>query len=167
MEIRARFESGHFIHTTDSRRECETVAGMIFNENSLFFLNRQTLWKPTPRFDELFEEYDSVGPNEERCIDSGGVLAAFGLRDTGGDLDYLYRTEGLHPKESPGGISNHLSQSQFFLESVDEIITNPSKHFYYLGHKFATLNVVGNMKSKRNESKDLLDISLINTIDAQ
>ena len=164
-EIRKQFSSHHFVHTTDTRRECLVVAKMIFNSNSICFINKQDLTKSTPRFDELFSEYDSLPAHDERCIDSGGVLAAYGLRDTGGDLDYLYRTDGMHPRESPGGISNHLSQSQFFAETIDEIITNPQKHFYYVGQKFATLDVVKNMKIRRNEAKDQQDIMLIEAID--
>jgi hypothetical protein len=139
---------------------------MIFNSNSICFINKQDLRKSTPRFDELLSEYDSLPAHDERCIDSGGVLAAYGLRDTGGDLDYLYRADGIHQRESPGRISNHLSQSQFFTESIDEIITNPQKHFYYLGHKFATLDVVRNMKIRRSEEKDKQDIYLINKVDS-
>ena len=161
QEIRKRFQSHHFVHTTDTKRECDIVSRMVFNANSLSFVSKRNLSQLTPRFDELFKDFDAVAPHEDRCIDSGGVLAAYGIRDVGGDLDYLYRADGLHPRESPGGISNHLSQSPFFTDSIDEILTNPGKHFFYLGHKFATLEVVRNMKKTRNESKDTRDILLI------
>jgi hypothetical protein len=91
-------------------------------------------------------------------------LAAYGLRDVGGDLDYIYRTTGKHPKESPSRISNHLSEHKYFRDSFDEIITDPAKHFYYVGQKFATLKVVAGMKKNRNEQKDIDDISLISSL---
>lgn len=162
--IRSLFGSHHAIHITDHKRDTSIVSKMLFNSNSLHLMNHQKLITPTPRFDELLHEYSQQPRSEERCIDSGGVLAAYGLRDVGGDLDYLYRHDGLLKKESPGRISNHLSESIHYSDSIDEIITDPTKHFYYLGLKFASLKVVGEMKSKRNEPKDQEDLKLIISI---
>jgi len=165
QRIRKHFDNHHAIHITDTKLESEIVAKMVFNQNSIHLINNQNLYTPTPRFDDLFKAYSSKPANEERCIDSGGVLAAYGLRDVGGDLDYIYRTTGKHPKESPDGISNHLSEVEHFEHSFDEIITNPAKHFYYLGQKFATLEVVAGMKTNRNEPKDRDDVRLIYSIE--
>jgi hypothetical protein len=165
QKIRKHFDNHHAIHITDAKLESEIVAKMVFNQNSIHLINNQNLTTPTPRFDDLFHKYSSKPADEERCIDSGGVLAVYGLRDVGGDLDYIYRTTGKHPKESPAGISNHLSEAKHFQHSFDEIITNPAKHFYYLGQKFATLEVVAGMKKNRNEPKDRDDISLIYSLE--
>jgi hypothetical protein len=162
--IRSLFGSHHAIHITDHKRDTSIVSKMLFNSNSLHLMNHQKLITPTPRFDELLHEYSQQPRSEERCIDSGGVLAAYGLRDVGGDLDYLYRHDGILKKESPGRISNHLSESIHYSHSVDEILTDPTHHFYYLGLKFASLKVTGEMKSKRNEPKDQEDLKLINLI---
>jgi len=40
----------------------------------------------------------------------------------------------------------------------DEIIYNPPNHFYYRGIKFASLEMVKQMKSKRGEEKDISDL---------
>ena len=162
--IRSHFGSHHAIHITDHKRDTRIVSRMLFNSNSLHLMNHQDLLTPTPKFDQLLYEYSQQPPSEERCIDSGGVLAAYGLRDVGGDLDYLYRHDGLLKKESPGRISNHLSESIHYSDSIDDIVTDPAKHFYYLGLKFASLKVVGEMKSKRNEPKDQEDLKLIKSI---
>jgi hypothetical protein len=162
--IRLLLGSHHAIHITDHKRDTSIVSKMLFNSNSLHLINHQKLITPTPRFDELLLEYSQHPLSEERCIDSGGVLAAYGLRDVGDDLDYLYRHDGRLKKESPGRISNHLSESMHYSKSIDEIITDPINHFYYLGLKFASLRVVGEMKIKRNEPKDLEDLMLINSI---
>jgi hypothetical protein len=162
--IRSLLGNHHAIHITDHKWDTSVVAKMLFNANSLHHLNHQNLFTPTPKFDELLHEYSQQPPSEERCIDSGGVLAAYGLRDVGGDLDYLYRHDGILKRESPGRISNHLSESGYFSDPIDEIITNPTKHFYYLGLKFASLRVVGDMKNRRNESKDQQDLRLIYSI---
>jgi hypothetical protein len=164
QRIRNHFNYRDGIHITDTKQECERVGKMVFNHNSIHLINNQDLSVPTPRFDELFLEYSFNSTCEERCIDSGGVLAAYGLRDVGGDLDYIYRTTGEHPKESHGRVTNHLSELPYFTDSFDEIITNPSKHFYYVGHKFATLEVVEGMKKNRNEIKDRNDIMLIESV---
>ncbi len=162
--IRSLLGSHHAIHITDHKADTGVVSKMLFNLNSLHLMNHQKLITPTPQFDKLLHDYSQQPRSEERCIDSGGVLAAYGLRDVGGDLDYLYRDSGRLKKESPGRISNHLSETIHYSESVDEIITDPNKHFYYLGLKFASLKVVGDMKRNRNEPKDQEDLRLINLI---
>jgi hypothetical protein len=162
--IRSLFGSHHAIHITDHKKDTSIVSKMLFNSNSLHLLNHQKLITPTPQFDELLHEYSQQPRSEERCIDSGGVLAAYGLRDVGGDLDYLFRHDGILKKESKGRISNHLTESIHYSNSVDDIITDPANHFYYLGFKFASLKVVGGMKRNRNEPKDQEDLKLINSI---
>jgi len=44
------------------------------------------------------------------------------------------------------------------------LIYNPTKYLYFLGIKFASLEVTLGMKQKRNEEKDINDIQLIKTI---
>ena len=51
----------------------------------------------------------------------------------------------------------------YYKEKKDDIIYDPLKYFYFNGLKFATLEVVKQMKI-RNESKDLIDLELINKI---
>ena len=51
-----------------------------------------------------------------------------------------------------------------YVPSYDEIILNPKFHFYSMGVKFISLPVIRNMKSKRNEPKDVIDIQLIDSV---
>ena len=48
--------------------------------------------------------------------------------------------------------------------SRDEIIFNPKYHFYFYGHKIATLEVIKEMKNNRNEKKDIYDIKIISKL---
>ena len=44
------------------------------------------------------------------------------------------------------------------------ILHNPNNHMYFFGVKFASLNVVKDMKISRNEEKDKIDVGLINNL---
>ena len=44
------------------------------------------------------------------------------------------------------------------------LINNPLYHLYYQGFKYVSLDVIKNMKKSRNESKDIIDVQLIEKI---
>lgn len=79
-------------------------------------------------------------------------------------VDYLHSnpkilidTNGLIHSHNDYGIGRyHLDR--------DEIIHNPENNFYHRGIKFASLNVIKELKLKRNEPKDEVDIKLINSV---
>ena len=95
------------------------------------------------------------------CVDSSAVLSSYGLRDCR-DLDFLHLTD---VDSIAHGIDCHNEEATHYAEKKDDIIYNPRFHFYSFGVKFASLNVVKEMKVGRNEEKDKVDVKLISEVD--
>ncbi len=164
-EIRSLFELGnHSIHITDTRDEAVEMGELLFNQNSIHFLNRA---RPK-NFRNFLCRLESLenAVDEERIdrssivIDSGSVLAAYGIREAE-DLDILHtsRLDSFQIREF-AVVDSHNSDSHYS-ESIDDLIMNPSNHFYYLGFKFVSIDRVREMKEKRAFAKDRQDLSLI------
>ena len=100
---------------------------------------------------------------DEYAIAGSSPLSIYGLRE-GEDLDYLH----LNPTkiEDPQDLihSHNEYGLNLYQPSYDEIILNPDFHFYSMGVKFVSLDIIRRMKTKRNEPKDIRDIELINTV---
>ena len=164
--VRALYNVGnHSIHINDLHEETVRIASAVFNKNSIHFLNK-TEPKYMNKYEIYFKKYrqwlHTLSEDADNfCIDSSAVLSAYGLRDCR-DLDFLYSGEyidsGIHK------IDCHNEEIKHYLHSKDDIIFNPKNHFYHLGLKIATLDVVKAMKQNRSEEKDLVDLELINRI---
>lgn len=150
------------LHTTDSHEETLQLAEVLLNDNGKRWLNvvREL---DTPRFDLLFDAFReqilSEQADSQVCIDSGGVLAAHGLRDVT-DLDYLeFGATGSFDRG--GEINCHNGEYKNTGISETAIINDPRLHFYYRGLRFASLPVVRALKIARGSEKDLDDVALI------
>lgn len=155
--------ANHSVHATDTHQEAIILAQMFFNENSLHFLNHRNAIS-TPIFDHYFEAYrtwmvSNAKESEWFCIDGGGVLAAYGLRDCN-DLDFLSFGNEAFAIQIPG-IENHNAQLKYYSTSLDDILFDPDNYFFYKGVKFCSLSILKKMKEKRGEAKDLFDLLLI------
>lgn len=165
-KIRQLYNVGnHSVHINDTHEETIRIASAVFNKNSIHFLNN-TKPQYLQNFHIYFEQYRNwfSRHNEDRdnfCIDSSAVLSAYGLRDCR-DLDFLYSGHDIHTGIEK--IDCHNEEMKYYLHKKDDIIFNPDNHFYHLGFKIASLEVVKAMKQSRSESKDLLDIQLINEV---
>lgn len=155
-------ENNNSIHINDTHIETIRLAEQVLNENSIEFWNngRPELSR---NFLKLFDEYKDIIYGKELnkdnfCIDAGGVLAIYGLRETG-DLDFLTKYNGV---DFYNNINNHNMELRFYNSSLNNLIFNPTNYFYYDGMKFLTLENVKKMKSCRNEFKDKRDVLLIN-----
>lgn len=145
------------------------VAEMVFNENTVQFLNFRRPIK-FKNFTSWMGEYitlirKSMVPIDWFCVDGSAVLAAYGLRDTMRDLDFIVHDEQvfkpwLNFKGSvPLDIHNGVWKNQ-----VDAIIFNPINYFYINGFKVVSLSAIREFKKKRNEVKDQHDVALIDLI---
>lgn len=167
-DIRNRHGVGnHSVHINDTHEQTLRLARILFNDNSIHHLNNT---KPThySKFESCIKRFKSFIEDNNLDIDDYAIagsspLSIYGLRE-GEDLDYIH----LNPTkiEDPQDlIHSHNEYGQNLYEpSYDEIILNPNFHFYSMGVKFVSLDVIKRMKSKRNETKDVKDIELINTI---
>ena len=161
-ECRKKFKLGkHSLHITDFQEDTFRVSSSLLNNNSVFYLNQGT-YNFSNNTKKLLECYfKEVNGNENFCITSGIILELFGLRNSK-DLDYLHK-EDLDLNLS--NISPHKDEwLKYYSMNKENIIFNPKNYFYFNGHKFITLEILREMKKKRNEEKDVRDIKLIQNI---
>lgn len=166
-EIRRIFAMGNdSVHSADSHEETVGLAQSLFNDNSVHLLNHRVA-ADLLQFRRLLDTFTAALEHHgldsgSFCIDTGGVLAAYGLREPT-DLDYLSCSREPVPELSPE-ISDHDSQLRYHRHPKEEIVFDPRLHFLVDGIKFASLRVVREMKRKRAESKDWYDIVLIDRV---
>lgn len=162
-EIRSLYGIGnHSVHISDRHAETRRLAGVLFNDNSIHFLNH-VRHRDYARFNRLFDEYkawlaEHDADVEDFCIDASSVMSVYGIRE-GRDLDFLHHGDAqVHPEPL---IRSHNADAEHYPAAIDDIIYNPGHHFWYDGVKFASLDLVRRMKQARNEEKDRLDVRAI------
>lgn len=150
----------HSVHINDTQEETWRIASCVYNKNSLHFLNNRKN-SNTPNFDDFLSSYRQLvlsrTDRHDFCVDSSAVLSAYGLRDCR-DLDFLHlnNIHSLAPQ-----IDCHNDCSHHYVKPKNKIIYNPRLHFYVYGLKFASIEVVKEMKMNRNEEKDKVDVKLM------
>ncbi len=154
--------SNHSVHINDTHEETIRLARVLFNENSIHYMNNAKL-QYFHKFENLLQYFKSWISNnsfnvEDYCITASSVLSIYGLRE-GDDLDYLHKG-----KEIDGHNVIH-SHNEYgvgkYSTEIDDIIYNPKNHFYYNDIKFASLDIIKKLKEFRMEQKDINDINLI------
>lgn len=134
----------HSIHITDTQPETLDLSRVLFNENSLHFINNSE-YKGFDNFERLFSEFNKP----DSAISGSAILSAYGFRDCR-DLDYI--CTGDDPE------SHNEHTKELYPVSRFEIINNPENHFWHRGKKFVSLEMSKIMKQKRNEAKDIEDL---------
>ena len=163
-EIRGLFKiEKHAVHINDTKEETLELAGLLFNENSINWLNHSAL-RTFSWHDRLLSHYgnwirDLNMNNEYFCIDGSSVLAAYGIREAR-DLDFFYFGDN---NISTGfkEIGCHNNEIEHYNISRDDIVFNPMNHFVLNNVKFVSIALIREMKLIRNESKDVRDVELI------
>ena len=151
----------HSIHVTDTHAEAIKVARLLLNDRSVRFLNsaRPTRFPLTLAMAQGFRDYlDRTGVSpDEMVVDSGMVLAAYGLRETQ-DVDFVSSVEvadeGIFSRHGPGA---HALP-------VGDLLRDPRNHFHYWDLKFVSLEQVARMKARRKAGRDLDDLRLIGPV---
>lgn len=160
--VRKAFPQPHYVHMNDTRRETGWIGDLLLNANGVTFLNLRPTWQPK-RFCELLAEYEErlgdVSDPSAYCIDSGAVMAAFGLRDCN-DIDYIVPQRSF-PSLGAEDLACHNNEYIGFQVPVDELIFNPAYHFSYKGVKYLSIDTVLSFKRFRGARKDLRDCRLI------
>jgi hypothetical protein len=157
----------HSIHINDTFEDTIHIARLLFNKNSIDFLNRATLRVSFKRFWSLMAECQKALnergiDSEEFCIGGSAPMGVFGIRDVN-DFDYVAGSR-FHHKDLGKNISNHKDWLHYYHLPADDIVYDPRNHFYFNGLHFATLDVVREMKIKRWEKKDKWDVAMINEL---
>ena len=164
-QIRLIFKNHHCIHSTDFFNDTFRLASSLLNNNSIHYLNTSKL-NISNSSDILLQKYykflEDVDNADEYCLTSSIILELYGLRQAK-DIDYLQVNDTNMFKNQL--ISCHKNiWLEYYHTNKETIIFDPENYFYFNGYKVATLNVLKEMKQKRNEQKDIIDISLINKI---
>lgn len=156
----------HSIHINDTHEQTVRLSKSVFNDNSITFLNNCI---PThyDNFEKKLEKFKKFIDNnnldiDEYSITASGVLSAYGLRE-GNDLDYIHSNEPLAISDKE--IQSHNNYGVGLYEKkYDELIFNPQNYFHTQGVKFLIPKIILELKNKRNEPKDIIDINLLMTI---
>lgn len=155
------------IHITDNQEETIQLANLIFNKNSLHYLNHAKIEKYKSTHKRLEHFKDAVAKNggnlEDHIVDAGSILSLYGIREAS-DFDYLSVSSVLADGQESLGLDAHDSQLRYYYYSKDDMIFNPEHHFVFNDTKFVSLDRVIEMKKSRDEQKDRDDLSLINSL---
>jgi hypothetical protein len=157
----------HSCHINDTHEQTIRLAQVVFNEKSLHHLTHSTpvhyakFEKALSRFKKFI--IDNNLDVDDYAITASSVLSIYGLRE-GSDLDYIHYDSALI--QDPENIIHSHNEYGLGLYplSYEEIIFNPEFHFYSNGLKFVSPRIIRDIKTKRNEPKDILDINLIDSI---
>ena len=153
-KIRELFNVGnHSVHISDFHEDAIRIAKTVFTKNSIDFLNK----RKNVSFPNYTKLMAGLKPNDNEVITGSSVLSLYGLRDCK-DIDKIYYSD-------PPADSHNLYLKKLYKLTVDDIVNDPTYHFYYQGFKYASLDVVKNMKAIRDESKDVRDLKLIREIE--
>lgn len=167
-EIRQNFSLGkHSIHITDTKAEVLELSNLVFNDNGLNFLNNaypNKLKSAQVNIDRFKKFINNNSLNlEEYVLDSGMVLALYGLREAS-DIDYI-TTSNNKPIILSDIIEDHTNYVSYHNKNSVDLVFDPTLYFQYKDVKFISLPQIKLMKMNRNENKDKADLTLINSID--
>lgn len=158
--------------------ETEKHINLLKNKNSIHFLNNAK-YNAKLNFYKFFEYYKMVITKQNNinmdsfCIDNGGILAAYNVRDTH-DLDFLntYNDNiSFNNKYIGCENKNHRKEYELLGYTIEDIINNKENHFYHFGMKFMSLEILKKFKFNRTHTigtghnkirqKDINDYNLI------
>lgn len=160
----------------------ETMKHVHFltNKNNIHFLNFAN-YNNTYNFNTYLNKYKFYLNKHKLdpfhfCIDNGGILAAYGIRDTH-DLDFLtLYNDNIDFNDKDVGCENmnHRHEYNILKLSIQDIINNPANFFYHFGVKFMSLNILKKFKYNRTHTigtghkkirqKDINDFNLIQSL---
>ena len=166
-KVRDIFNVGkHSIHITDTKEEAIRVARVVFNDNSIHFLNYA---KPNKYIDthnkiDKFKEFIAKNglDSNNLLIDSSLILSSYGLREAK-DIDF-FCSENDKIKVNFDDINVHDEELQYYQETKQELICNPKNYFYFNDLKFISFNQLYKMKKNRAEEKDRNDCKIMEAL---
>lgn len=166
-KVREIFNVGkHSIHITDTKEEAIRVARVVFNDNSIHFLNyaKPNRYISTHTKIDKFKEF--IVKNEldvnDVVLDSGIVLSAYGLRESS-DIDYFV-DDNEKLKYHNEELEYHDEELEYHDEEKLELIYNPKNYFYFNDFKFISFNQLYKMKQNRAEEKDKNDFKMMEAL---
>jgi hypothetical protein len=165
--IRQIFNVGkHSIHITDTKKEAERVAKLVFNDNSVHFLNYAQPNKYKSVHVSL-EKFKTFRDNNKVCaddiiLDSGIVLSIYGLREAA-DIDYL-AADNVTAHYNDEDLECHDEELKHHGVEKQELIYNPKYYFFFNDIKFISFDQLYRMKKSRREPKDEIDCKIMESL---
>ena len=166
-KVRKIFNIGkHSIHITDTKEEAIRVARVVFNDNSIHFLNyaKPNKYISTHQKIEEFKKFIEKNnlDNKDLLIDSSLILSCYGLREAK-DIDFIC-SDNSKIKINFEYINIHDEELKNYNESKNELIYNPRNYFYFNNLKFISFTQLYKMKRKRDEEKDKNDCKIMEAL---
>lgn len=154
------------VHINDTHEQTVRAVRAAFNNNCIHFMNHAII-DPSSDFWKLLTTYrkilkDAKLPSGNFCVTGSAVLQLFGLRNAR-DLDYIHQNPS-HVIQGIDLINSHEQELPYYPTHKHDILYNDFNHFYFNDIKFASLEIVKQLKQKRNEPKDIEDVRLIDSI---
>jgi len=166
-KIRGLFDVGkHSVHITDTKEEAIRVARVVFNDNSVHFLNyaKPNIYISTHEKIKIFNKF--VLKNNlntiDLVLDSGIVLSAYGLREAS-DIDYFV-DDNIKIEYHDEDLEYHDEELEYHDERKLELIYNPKNYFYFNDLKFISFEQLYKMKKNRDEAKDIIDLRMMGAL---
>ena len=165
--IRNLFNVGkHSIHITDTKEEALRVARLIFNENSIHFLNyaKPNRFVSTQRNIDRFKAFLEANriEHQDALIDSSMILSCYGIREAK-DIDFLCN-DITKIKTKFEEINAHDNELKYYEKEKQDIIYDARNYFYYEDIKFVSFDLLYRMKKNRNEAKDRNDCKMMEAL---
>ena len=165
-QLRALHKSDkHALHTTDTHAETLAVAQVMLNRNGRAFLNQARPYQKKPQFQKMLGVFsdliDEQNIAQDVALDTGSVMALHGLRDIS-DMDYIFVEQRIRTKDTM--ISPHIGEYEAMGIEPSDILYDPRRYFFYNDVKFVSLDLVKQLKQKRDTAKDQHDVLLIEEI---
>ena len=165
-KVRDVFNIGkHSIHITDTKEEAIRVARLVFNDNSIHFLNNAKPNKYISTHQKIDKFKSFVKANDldfkDILIDSSLVLSSYGLREAR-DVDYI--CNGCFISNKFKGIDCHDEELSYHDDTKQELIYNPGNYFYFNDVKFISFCKLFKMKANRSEKKDQNDLRMMSAL---
>lgn len=166
QDIRDSFGIGkHSIHISDTKAEAVRIARILFNPNSIHFLNHGRPNRFASAIEGVYRFKRFLAKNELdsnlALVDSSHVLSLYGLRESR-DIDFLSSSRSLPVSDEL--IHNHVTELEFHGQSLGELVFNSRYYFYFEDLKFVSFEQLYKMKKRRGEKKDLNDMLLMDAL---
>lgn len=153
--------SNDLLHVSDNSDETVRLARLFYHQSSLEILNSLNI-QNEELIKNKFEKYQNGLKghynSDKFMIVSSLLLGLLGLRKPN-DLDFIYDDSII--KNQKLFLSSH-NQYRHYYSSFFLLLYHPDYHIYYMSEKMINLDQLKLMKSNRSETKDLIDLALIN-----
>lgn len=161
------------VYKNDFNKETYKHIHLLSHPNTIHFLKKST-YKPEYNFNKYLNTYIywlNTIKNKKNildfCIDNGGILGAYGLRDTH-DIDFIYfpiiylnckdkQTNNFDNFDIKYNYidcenKNHRNEYLKINYKIEDIIHNPNNYFYHFGCKFMSINILKKFKFNRTHT---------------